>query len=179
MVLNQKVEVRESATAGHGLYAKAPISAGEVVWQAEEDESKYHVTIDVINTWPEDVKKTFMNFAYQLSPGVYAGVPPGVKSDDSEYMNHSCEPTTWFVNDKVMLATRDIAVDEEVTYDYGTSESEASWHTPFTCNCRTKGCRGSVTGNDWKSPVLREKYQGHFTEMVQGLQKEFDAAASS
>ena len=114
MVLNQKVEVRKSATAGHGLYAKAPISAGEVVWQAEEDESKYHVSIAVINTWPEDVRKTFMNFAYQLSPGIYAGVPPGVKSDDSEYMNHSCEPSTWFVNDKLMLATRDINVDEEV-----------------------------------------------------------------
>lgn len=39
------------------------------------------------------------------------------------FENHSCDPTTWFVDDITMNARRDILPGEEITYDYSTTES--------------------------------------------------------
>jgi uncharacterized protein len=105
-------------------------------------------------------------------------VPPGVTSDQSEYMNHSCAPNTVFINDNVMTATRDVEVGEEITYEYATSESETSSHMPFKCGCGTAACRGAVTGRDYLLPELRAKYAGFFTTMIVELQTAADKAAA-
>lgn len=58
---------------------------------------------------------------------------------------------------------------DEVTYDYATSETEVSRHTPFQCRCGAATCRGVVEGTDWRKPEIQEKYAGQFTSFVQGL----------
>jgi len=73
-----------------------------------------------------------------------------------------------------IVARRDIEKDEEITYDYATSES---YEWPFKmhdgetvkCLCGTTLCRGAVRPNDWKIPELRQRYAGHFANYLQEL----------
>jgi len=71
-------------------------------------------------------------------------------------------------------ARRDIEKDEEITYDYGTSES---YHWPFKlqsgetvkCLCGSSDCRGVVRSDDWKRKDLRQRYRGHFAAYLNEL----------
>ena len=51
--------------------------------------------------------------------------------DISNFMNHSADPTCWFVDggveyEGVMVATRDLRPGDEITFDYATSEGVKS-----------------------------------------------------
>ncbi len=48
------------------------------------------------------------------------------------YMNHSCDPNTKF-EDRQVIALRDIAAREELTFDYNTTEWEMA--EAFICEC--------------------------------------------
>ena len=55
--------------------------------------------------------------------------------------NHSCDPNASFDADGMLVALRDIAVDEEITYDYLLHPVPASpWS--FRCQCGAAGCIG-------------------------------------
>lgn len=79
------------------------------------------------------------------------------------FENHSCDPSTWFEDDITMTARRDIAVGEEITYDYSTTESyiDPEMET-VVCRCGTPVCRGRMLGDEWKRPELQERYGTHW-----------------
>ena len=60
---------------------------------------------------------------------------------------------------------RDIAVGEEVCYDYAMSDG--SHYDEFDCGCGSPNCRRQITGDDWRSPVLQSKYHGWFSPYLQ------------
>ena len=97
--------------------------------------------------------------ASRAPPSFCCAHPPGIIDDD-----------TW-------VAWRDIAVDEEVVYDYAASETGESTHMPFTCKCGAAACRGRITGDDCLLPALRAKYGGSFTTLATAKQAAADAAA--
>jgi uncharacterized protein len=74
-------------------------------------------------------------------------------------MNHSCDPSCWFEGNYLMTATRDLAVGDEVTFDYSTSND---WPQDWTCMCGSSLCRGRITGQEWKDAELAKRYEGHF-----------------
>lgn len=76
------------------------------------------------------------------------------------------------------MASRDIAVGEEVTYDYATSETPESTHMPFNCRCGKASCRGSITARDCLLPEIRARYKDNFTTLVLAFQAEQDAAGA-
>ena len=87
---------------------------------------------------------------------------PNVRTVDvSNYMNHSCQPTCWFVQGGpdftgLMVAARDLSPGEEITYDYATSEDcdlQPSWE----CHCHATACRGCITPSDWAQTALQER----------------------
>ncbi|KAL6071788.1 SET domain-containing protein-lysine N-methyltransferase [Balamuthia mandrillaris] len=168
------VIARKSALHGTGMVATKVIPQGTVVWKASEKERDFWFHQDEISTWSEEDQRVFHINAYQVAEGWWSGCTPGIKEEDrdiSEYMNHSCEPTCWFVDDDTMVATRDIQPEEEITYDYATSETANSVHVKagWQCRCGSKLCRGRLTGEEWKDPELRQRYHGHFTSFVQKL----------
>ena len=57
------------------------------------------------------------------------------------YMNHSCNPNCKIEN-KVITAVRDIRANEQLTFDYHTTESIIS--SPFECGCGYEKCRGKI-----------------------------------
>jgi hypothetical protein len=59
----------------------------------------------------------------------------------------------------VFLAMRDISAGEELTLDYATIDQGSE---PMACRCGAEGCRGLITGQDWRNPGLQQKYGSYF-----------------
>ena len=73
------------------------------------------------------------------------------------YLNHSCAPSAIVNTDSLTLvAARDLAAAEEVTFFYPSTEWEMT--SPFTCLCGAGGCLGTIAGaKDLPADVL-ERY---------------------
>ena len=89
--------------------------------------------------------------------------PPTREPGDS--INHSCEPNCGMRNATTVVAMRDIAIGEELTFDYAMSD--ASNYDEFDCNCGTSLCRGRVRADDWQLDTLRYRYKGFFSPYIQ------------
>lgn len=70
------------------------------------------------------------------------------------YMNHACEPNTRIV-DRRVVALRDIAQLEAVTFDYNTTEYDIA--EPFRCACGAPTCVGLVRGARHLTPAQRAR----------------------
>ena len=77
------------------------------------------------------------------------------------HLNHSCDPNVGILGDITFAAMRDIAVDEELTFDYAMGDNEIG--IEMQCNCGSPLCRRTITGLDWKLPELQKRYQGYFS----------------
>ncbi|MFA6110286.1 MAG: SET domain-containing methyltransferase [Candidatus Latescibacterota bacterium] len=67
------------------------------------------------------------------------------------FLNHSCAPNCRIAfGDWTVVATREIGVGEELTFDYLTTEWEMA--TPFECHCGAVDCRGLIQGFKHLSP---------------------------
>jgi hypothetical protein len=68
-------------------------------------------------------------------------------ADESRFTNHSCDANAMLrYQDGVaqLIAVRDIARDEQVTFNYNTTEWKMA--SPFSCRCGTSNCAGLVAG---------------------------------
>jgi len=45
--------------------------------------------------------------------------------------------------------------------------SDGSPYDEFDCACGSGLCRRRVTGEDWRQPVLQQRYSGHFSPYLQ------------
>ena len=96
--------------------------------------------------------------------------PSVLTIDVSNYMNHSCEPTCWFVQGGpeytgLMVAARDIMPGEEITFDYCTSE-DCELSPSWECECGAATCRKRITPLDWQLPELQQRYESHFLDHI-------------
>ncbi len=85
----------------------------------------------------------------------------GETGDDGDAISHSCSPNCGLSGQILLVAMRDIAAGEELTYDYATSESSA--YDEFECHCGSLLCRHKVTANDWMLPEVQQAYRGWFS----------------
>lgn len=154
--LTEKCEVRNrDVTGGFGVYAKSIIEPGELIgtWSGRI------VGSHELDNLPDDLRHHTVQveedlFLVSLTPDE----PP-------DFINHSCEPNTGLSGQITLVALRRILPGEEVTIDYAMCDG--SPYDEFPCGCRAATCRGRVTGNDWRNPVLWERYSGHFSPYLQ------------
>lgn len=157
-MLNPHIEVRGSDIEGRGLFARDIIPKNSFIWRKDAGERYY--TQAEIDAFTPQQKKNFYNYSYQVAPDQFYGTPEGGAGDDADYMNHSCDPNTWFEADGSMTALREILPQEEITYDYATSESRADFS--LNCRCGSPFCRGTVRGDDYKRLTeLQKRYGAH------------------
>lgn len=147
-----KVSTKSSPQHGRGVFADAPIRAGETILIFSGP------LLHVSAIRPDD-------YHLQIAEDYYLGASG--KEDD--YVNHSCAPNGGFREGLELVALRDIAVGEEVTWDYSTAIDEAEF-TGFPCNCGAAQCRRVVQSfrflgasdqarlRPWLMPYLRAKY---------------------
>lgn len=71
------------------------------------------------------------------------------------YFNHSCEPNALLCSVADLIAIRDIAAGEELTFDYSSTVApDSDWD--MKCGCGTASCR-EVLGNVLSIPSERLK----------------------
>jgi SET domain-containing protein len=154
--LSPKLEARPHLhKGGYGVFAIAPIGAGEVLlaWGGDV------LTAEEFSKQPVRVQQ----HSLQIEEDLYL-VPSGA-DEPADYVNHSCEPNAGMRGQIVLVALRDIDPGEEVCYDYATSDGGP--YDEFDCACGAPSCRGKITGNDWKRPELWERYAGYFSPYLQ------------
>ncbi len=141
---------------GRGLVAQGLIRQGEIVSQLEPDQPMYLIS-EVVN-WPEAEQETLLIHAYQCSETHLVN-----EQGDERFMNHSCDPNTWWGGDNdTMIARRDIQPGEEITYDYATTEITLPFE--MACGCGSPHCRGVVTNLDYRDPAWQAAYGLHLPD---------------
>jgi hypothetical protein len=154
--LTDKCEVRHRDVAGgHAVYARSVIEPGELigVWSGRI------VGRDMLETLPEAIRHHTVQVEEDLFlASTSADEPP-------DFINHSCEPNAGLDGQISLVALRRILPSEEVTIDYAMCDG--SPYDEFDCACGSKLCRGKVTGDDWRDPVLWKRYAGHFSPYLQ------------
>ena len=152
-----KTEVMESPIHGKGLFARTPIAAGEIVAVKGG-----HIVDQQV--WTE-LEKTLGAAQVQVTEDLFiAPVRADHRDGSMLYTNHSCDPNLGVQGQIVFVAMRDIAVGEELTHDWATTDD---LDYEQACNCGSLDCRGTITGKDWMKPELQEKYAGWFSWFLQ------------
>jgi hypothetical protein len=124
-----------SRIQGRGLFATAPIAAGEIV----AIKGGHIVTTAALHGLPDRLR----NSEIQIADGFHL-----VAKQDSEYepvmlfLNHSCEPNVGFLGNVVLVAMRDVEQGEELTTDYALFDD---YDGTMECRCGAPSCRGTVS----------------------------------
>jgi hypothetical protein len=129
------LEIRQTPDMGRGVFATEAIPNGTCLlkctgWLATTDE--------LDDGW----------FAMQIGPDLWL-CSAGDCID--ECINHSCDPNAGFVTgEPVLYALRDIALGEQIAWDYSTSIAELGW--TLECRCGSAMCR-QIVKSWWELPA--------------------------
>lgn len=141
--IHPAVVVRQSPVHGLGLFATAPIPAGEQigVYTGQRHES------DDDAAWDSN-----LTYLFRLSDGTLINGLVG--GNATRHLNHSCEPncSAFEVEDAdcqlaiVIEAKRPIAAGEELSLDYSLDVAEDDDTSNYSCICGAARCRGTMVG---------------------------------
>lgn len=148
----KKYKMWGSPICGYGIYAAKDLKAGEIVLQKEEKALKIVTRSYVQSHWSATEQEVFQRYAYPLSEEIFMLWD----SNPTEWapINHSCNPNTAFQGLNI-YAIRDIAMGEELAFDYSTMYSENMLE--FQCQCQSPKCRGIIRGTPLNSITMREQ----------------------
>jgi SET domain-containing protein len=139
--------VRSSSIHAAGCYTSQPIKKGTPI--IEYDGPRFSKN-------EADVRYQDRIVTYLFSSGVDGEVIDGFGT--AMFINHCCEPNCETENNDGriwIVATRDIAAGEELTYEYNLHDSDDDG---ADCYCGTKQCRGTMFSEDEvKRRVRRER----------------------
>ncbi|HLP40645.1 MAG TPA: SET domain-containing protein-lysine N-methyltransferase [Fibrobacteria bacterium] len=142
---DSRLYTRESGLHGLGVFTREVISAGTPV-----------ITCGGILKGKEEITETTR--ALQVGPEIYLVEDPDNPGYD-DLINHSCTPNLAFSDGSLTLfAIRDIAPDEELTWDYSTAINEEGWSVE--CRCGSAGCRGRIMSYCDLPVEERQRLQG-------------------
>jgi uncharacterized protein len=152
-----KVEKRQSGIEGRGLFARQAVAAGEVVVV----KGGFVLT----KAQRDAIGKELGPAEIQITETLFIGPTTARQREGGMmHLNHSCEPNLGLQGQIVYVALRDIAPDEELTFDYAMTDDEP---VEMECCCGTPSCRGIITGRDWQKPEIQMKYDGYFSWFIQ------------
>ena len=155
---NPKTEKRASGIQGRGLFARQPISAGEVVavkGGAIMDARAFALIRDQVS--PAEIQ---IEDDLYIAPRSAAEVEANILC-----LNHSCQPNVGVRGQITFVAMRDIAAGTELTIDYAMIDGDPAER--MACACGAPECRRVVTGDDWRRPELRQRYAGYFSRYLE------------
>jgi len=132
---------------GKGVGTNAPISAGTEILS-------FTGPIVHRSQLPEPYDDHDDHYV-QIDRDHYMG--PSGQLDD--FVNHSCSPNAGLrvtPGDVTLVAIRDIAANEEITWDYSTTMEEDEWE--MDCHCGSPVCRRIVRDFKHLDPVVQQRY---------------------
>ena len=161
--VDPRLYVGISSINGQGIFASSDIREGEkvMVWGGVVIKRNEYE-----NTWEKYRPQTVV----QINEEEYLGLPVGEEEVSmDEYLNHSCDPNLWLIDEVTLVARRNIASGEELTLDSATwnDDTDEEYSDDSVCTCGSEVCRIKLTPHDWKIPVLQKKYAGHFSPYLE------------
>ena len=126
--------IGRSKIDSEGCHTTAPIKKGSQVVEYTGP----RITTKEADALYDDHPRTYL---FGLTDGKHVIDGEGVAA----FINHSCDPNCEAdeINGQVwIIAARDIAVGEELTYDYNLYDGDLD--DPAPCSCGARTCRGSM-----------------------------------
>ena len=141
----RRTQVRRSGVHGKGMFALAPLAAGEVVIEYTGEVITWR---EALRRHPHDPSDPDHTFYFHIDEKHVIDAKVGGNS--ARWINHACEPNCEADEQDgriFITALRDIAPGEELSYNYGLVIDER--YTPklkkqFECRCGSAGCRGTM-----------------------------------
>lgn len=131
--------VRPSKIHATGCYTTGPISKGTFIIEYAGP----RLTVEEADERYVDQEETYL---FGLSDGKYVIDGYG----EAAFINHSCDPNCEAVESQDgrvwIMATRDIGVGEELTYDYYLYDGAED--DPSPCTCGSANCRGTLYSDE-------------------------------
>lgn len=124
-------EVRETKNRGKGLFAKDFVPRGTIAFF--ECQRCKRISKDDFELLAKDEKIFVQRYGYTKADGSYL-----VPCDEIIYLNHSCNANILDSGHGFDIVVRDIAKDEEATYDYRLFHD--SDELAFQCLCGEDVC---------------------------------------
>ena len=143
--------VAPSRVAGFGMFSARPFPAGSEVLRVHDplyiSSAKSHAHLTALGYTHAQI--------FQVAQDAF--IPPIDAPDD--FTNHSCEPNcglrVW-PDGFAMIAIRDIAANDELTYDYSTHQEHPL--EDMMCHCGAPRCRGVVRSFSQLPKALQQYY---------------------
>jgi SET domain-containing protein len=142
---SRKLVVRRSGVHGKGVFATAPLKAGERLVEYKGERISWK---EAQRRHPHNPDEPNHTFYFALDDGRV--IDGNVNGNSARWINHSCAPNCEAeeVDGRVFIkALRDIAADEELFYDYGLVIDERltkKLKEEYACHCGARKCRGTM-----------------------------------
>jgi len=153
--LHARAEARPAGAKGQGIFATGAIASGTIVTAFGG-----HM-LDGADFARLPIEH--QTHSLQVADDLFLACPAA--AEDADLFNHSCDPNLGISGSVMLATTRDVAMGEELTFDYAMCDADD--YDEFECECGTASCRRKVTGNDWMSPEVQSRYAGHFSTYLE------------
>ena len=137
---------------GFGIFAARPFMAGAIVL-VDHDGDYFERVVSYQDLCRQGLS---LDMTLQVGPDAYK-LPTGSLED---FTNHSCDPSTGVRLDALgttVIALRDIAAHDELTYDYSTYLNNP--YERLRCFCGAANCRGVIGNFNTLPAELQGRYR--------------------
>ena len=141
----RRTQVRRSGVHGKGMFALAPLAAGEVVIEYTGEVITWR---EALRRHPHDASDPDHTFYFHIDEKHVIDAKVGGNS--ARWINHACDPNCEADEQHgriFITALRDIAPGEELAYNYGLVIDQRytkKLKQQFACRCGSARCRGTM-----------------------------------
>jgi SET domain-containing protein len=156
--MDEKIVVKDSEIHAAGVFAAVPIKNGEVICVFKGEKMSIS---ELMRRCENGEEKP--GYPLQIGNEEYLDL-----DEPYVYINHSCSPNTGMRKEGELIALKDINPDEEITYDYSTTQWDTSdkwgedyeehWTMECECKCGSPKCRKLITEFDFLPVETKMKY---------------------
>lgn len=137
-------ELRGSSIHKQGMFARKAIAAGTRIIEYLGERVPKAISNERALAWEAQARSSGDGMVYVFDLNDDYDLDGNIPDNPAKYINHSCEENCEAINedDRIFIySTRDIAKDEELTFDYGYALEHFLDHP---CRCMSKGCVGYI-----------------------------------
>lgn len=159
------IQVRLSPIHGNGVFALKPISAGSRIAEYKGE----LISREELERRAEERRRTEAGqgetlpvYFFEIEENRFIDASSVTENNPARYINHACDENceaVWNARENSMeiIALRDIATGEELSFDYGF---ELAGFFEHPCRCGSKNCCGYIVAKPLR-PALMKKLARH------------------
>lgn len=154
------------------LVANENVNIGDTIWNNKTNYDTLgtgKATLAEINSWPEEKQNIFKRHCWAIDWDMFVGcVSDDPTKDLTNYINHSCDPSCWFVDDNTIVAKKDIKKGDKITIEYATVDHKFV-EFDGECDCNSVNCRKIIKNNDYQLLEIKEIYKDNMMNYLRKL----------